>query len=264
MILGIDMGASAIKLCGLRGEDIVFTHYESGTAKKILPLLTGLGIDPAGAEAVALTGLSAHNSGLEGRGIKLNYVPEPDAIGAGAVWLSGRDDAVVSSIGTGSAFVLARGGKYKHLCGTGVGGGTLSGLALRVLGIRDMAEFDRLARSGDTGAVDLLIGDFVERYGDLDPTMTASNLARLNTGATDADWAAGLMNLVLQTLGTMSLLACRGQGASCVVVTGAMAGSASSRANFEKFTQAYGTDFVIPPHSECATAIGAARLAAWR
>jgi type II pantothenate kinase len=263
MIIGIDMGASAVKLCGLQGDQIVFTHYESGTRKNVLPLLEQLGVAPAAADAIALTGLAARESGLEGLGLTLKYIREPDAIGAGAVWLSGRDDAVVSSIGTGSAFVLARGGKYKHLCGTGVGGGTLSGLALRTFGIRDMAEFDRLASAGNTAAVDLLIGDFVASYGDLDPSMTASNLAKCNLGATDADWAAGLANLVLQTLGTMSLLACRGQGASCVIVTGALAGSAASRANFEKFAGAYGTDFIIPPHSECATAIGAARLAAW-
>jgi type II pantothenate kinase len=56
--------------------------------------------------------------------------------------------------------VLAREGVYTHLCGSGVGGGTLKGLAVRVLGMGDMSEFDELALRGDTEAVDLLIGDF--------------------------------------------------------------------------------------------------------
>ena len=261
MVIGIDMGASAVKVCGLDGDEILFTHYENGRGGDIAALLERLGVDPGKAGRIALTGLSARVSGLEGRGLPLCYVSEPDAIGEGAVWLAGRDNAVVASIGTGTAFVLARAGAYTHLCGSGVGGGTLKGLAVRMIGVREMARFDELALRGDTGAVDLLIGDFAESYGMLDPNMTASNLARLNEAATDADWAAGLTNLVLQTIGTMSLLACRSGGADCVIVTGAMAGSAPSRLNFKGFSEIYGVPYIIPPCCECATAIGAARLA---
>jgi len=261
MIIGIDMGASAVKVCGLEGDEILFTHYENGRGGDIAALLAGLGVDASKAERIALTGLSARDSGLEGRGLPLCYVPEPDAIGEGAVWLTGRDDAVVASIGTGTAFVLAKNGRYTHLCGSGVGGGTLKGLAVKVLGESDMAAFDALALRGDTNAVDLIIGDFIESYGDLDPEMTASNLARLSDAASDADWAAGLTNLVLQSLGTMSLLACRSGGAGCIIVTGAMAGSAPSRVNFERFSEMYCVEYIIPPYCECATAIGAARLA---
>ncbi|HBD86279.1 MAG TPA: hypothetical protein DC001_02500 [Clostridiales bacterium] len=264
MVIGIDMGASSVKLCGLQGEHIVFTHYENGGETNVPALADRLGIRFEKAETVALTGLSARKSGLEGRGIPLKYIPEPDAIGAGAVWLSGRDNAIISSIGTGTAFVLARNGVYKHLCGTGVGGGTLRGLAQRMFGISDMTEFGNLAASGNADAVDLLIGDFIKGdYGILDPELTASNLARLNDAATDADWAAGITNMVLQTIGTMSMLACHGHGASCILITGAVAGTPLSQVNFEKFTSIYGTEFIIPAHSECATVIGAARLALW-
>ena len=158
-------------------------------------------------------------------------------------------------------FVHARGGEYEHLCGTGVGGGTLKGLAVKLLGLSDMREFDRLAMRGDCGRVDLLIGDFVESYGILDPEITASNLARLDPTATDADWAAGVANLVLQIIGTMSLLACTSSGAAGVAIIGALAGTEPSRANFAKFQRVYGKDFLIPEHSACATAIGAARRA---
>ena len=124
-----------------------------------------------------------------------------------------------------------------------------------------MRRFDHMAMDGDCGRVDLLIGDFVESYGILDPEITASNLARLDPMATDADWAAGLANLVLQVIGTMSLLACSSSGAESVAVIGAMADTEPSRANFAKFQRVYGRDFLIPEHSACATAIGAARRA---
>lgn len=260
MVIGIDMGASAVKLCGLEGDRVSFTHYEKGRGGDIPALLARLGQRPEKAEAVALTGLCAGVSGLSDR-LPLRRIPEPEAIGAGGLWLSGRKNAVVASIGTGTAFIHADGTHYTHLGGTGLGGGTLAGLALHLFGLTDMAAFDRLAAGGRAGAVDLLIGDFGSAYGALDPMMTASNLARLSPDASDADWAAGVMNLVLQGVGTMSLLAARGCGAAGVVVTGAVAASDAARVNFELFTRLYGLDFVIPPHCACATAIGAARLA---
>ena len=260
MIIGIDMGASAVKLCVIEDGEVAFTRYEPGRGADIPALLDRLGIQPAKAERIALTGLSAPSSGLERAGLSPVYVPEPEAIGAGAQWLTGRDNLVVASIGTGTAFVHARGGEYRHICGTGVGAGTLRGLAVTVLGMDNMREFDSLAMRGDTRRVDLLIGDFVESYGQLDPYLTASNLARLDSTAGDADWAAALTNLVLQVIGTMSMMACMGTGAEAVAVIGAMAGTTASRLNFATFTKAYGTEFIIPDYCECATAIGAARL----
>ena len=66
---------------------------------------------------------------------------------------------------------------------------------------------------------------------------------------------------MLQIIGTMSLLACTSSGAEGVAVIGAMADTEPSRANFAKFQRVYGKDFLIPEHSACATAIGAARRA---
>ena len=259
MVIGIDMGASAVKIAALEGAEIALTHYEHGRGGDVPALCARLGLDLRAAEAVALTGLSAQKAGLEALGIRPVHAAEPEAIGRGAEWLTGRDNIVVASIGTGTAFVHAKGGVFTHLCGTGVGAGTLSGLAERVLGVTDMRRFDRMAMAGDTGRVDLLIGDFVEAHGDLTADLTASNLARRNPAAGDDDWAAGLTNMVLQSIGTMSLIACRGCGAGAVVVTGAMACTEPSRANFAKFTEAYGLEFIIPENCVCATAIGAAR-----
>ena len=262
MIIGIDMGASAVKIAALEGDRVVLTHYEHGRGGDIPALCDKIGLSLASAGAVALTGLSSRGAGLERLGISPAYVGEPEAIGRGAVWLSGLDNVIVASIGTGTAFVHARGGEFVHIGGTGVGAGTLSGLAERVLGIRDMRAFDALAMSGDTGRVDLTIGDFVEAHGDLTADLTASNLARHNPAASDADWAAGLATLIYQVIGTMGLMACRSRGARAVVVTGAVAGTAPARANFRRFVESYGLEYFVPDNSVCATAIGAARCVA--
>ena len=59
-------------------------------------------------------------------GIPTEQVEEFTAVGVGGLALSGVEKAVVVSMGTGTAFVWAqRGGEVRHLCGSGVGGGTL-------------------------------------------------------------------------------------------------------------------------------------------
>lgn len=81
MIIGVDMGASAVKLCALEGERILRTHYEHGRGGDVPAMLERLGLDTAEAEAIALTGLAAKNSGLERLGRPLSYISEPEAIG---------------------------------------------------------------------------------------------------------------------------------------------------------------------------------------
>lgn len=261
MIIGIDMGASAVKLAALEDGKLVLTHYEPGRGGDIAALCGRLGLDLSRARAVGLAGLSAANTSPGVPGPEPVRVTEPEAIGRGAVLLTGRDDVIVASVGTGTAFVHAKEGVFTHLCGTGVGAGTLTGLAQRVLGISDMRRFDALAMSGNTNRVDLTIGDFVEMHGQLAADLTSSNLARLNPDATDADWAAGLCTLVYQVIGTMSLIALQGCGAKAVVITGAVAETAPSRANFRRFVDGYGIDYLIPGHSAFSTAIGAALAA---
>lgn len=261
MVIGIDMGASAVKLAALENGEVVLSHYESGRGGDVPALCSRLGLDLKAARAVTVMGLSARKAGLEATGISPIYVSEPEAIGRGAMYLTGLDNIVIASIGTGTAFVHAKGGEFKHLCGTGVGAGTLNGLAERMLGVTDMREFDRMAMAGDTNQVDLTIGDFVEMHGQLAADLTASNLARRNAAAGENDWAAGLATLIFQVIGTMSLIACQGCGAESVVITGAIADSEPSRANFRRFTEGYGIEYIVPENSTFATAIGAALCA---
>ena len=54
MIIGVDMGASAVKICALEGVRVAFTHYEQGRGGDIPALLERLGLDAAGAELIAL------------------------------------------------------------------------------------------------------------------------------------------------------------------------------------------------------------------
>lgn len=264
MIIGIDIGGSATKVAGLRGRDIAFTHYETDRKKPAVRVLkealaeTGSGQPRI--EGFALTGVGVSHADLSGFGAPVTRVSEIEAIGVGATWLSGVSDAVVASLGTGTAFVLAQSGKFTHLGGTGIGAGTLCGLGEKLLGTRDPFEIDALSKAGKLENVDLRVGDLFTGADTLGAELTASNLAKSVPGASREDWAMGLVNLVLQAVGSMAMLSCGGREVNNVLISGALAKLHAAPGAFARFEEAYGIKYTISPRAECATAIGAARL----
>ena len=62
-------------------------------------------------------------------------VNEFTAIGVGGTSLAGKERALVVSLGTGTAIVSVNQAEIRHVSGTGVGGGTLLGLAKHMLGV---------------------------------------------------------------------------------------------------------------------------------
>ena len=263
MILGIDAGTSAVKLAVLDGEKLVLTHYERNLGSSMETLNRALwnsGARDLELTAAAVTGLNGNNCHPEEMGLPLFGVSEIDAIGRGGRYLGGLEKAMIVNLGSGSTFVLADGDTYTHLGGSGVGGGTLIGLGRRLLGVSDPQELAELAAKGDLGKVDLRIGDLFAGSETLQPELTASNLAKLDPDATDADWAAGIFNLVMQTVGTMAILACGGRGVQDIVLLGGLALQPFALDCFGVFNKMYPQRFFIADDPACATALGAALL----
>jgi len=263
MIIGIDAGGSAIKFAGIKDGIVAFTRYEENGSRPqsnaVAEVLSEYG---AGVKKLAVTGVYAAKCGLAAFGIPYDTVPEPTAIGRGGVFLSGEDDAVIVSLGTGTAFVLARNGVFTHLGGTGAGGGTLRGLGKKILGIDDIRKIDALSVGGELGRVDLTIGEMFSGSETLMPELTAANLAKPDYNASESDWALGLLNLILQSVGTMAMLSVRGFGAKAVVITGALASLSRAPGVFKRFEDCYGIKYIIADKPHCAAALGAALGAA--
>ena len=88
--------------------------------------------------------------------------------------------------------------------------------------------------------------------------MTAANFGNLAEDASPADLAAGVVNLVLESIGTMTGLACQSCNSRTVVLTGSMTTMEQVRVNFDTFERLYGIHYIIPENASFATAIGAA------
>ena len=78
-------------------------------------------------EAVMLTGMGASYVEGDVYGLPTTKVTEFDALGTGGLYLTGLEETVVGSIGTGTIFVHAGPDGIQHIGGSAVGGGTLVG-----------------------------------------------------------------------------------------------------------------------------------------
>jgi type II pantothenate kinase len=161
-------------------------------------------------------------------------------------------------MGTGTSIVAARKDSVEHIIGSGVGGGTLTGLSEKMLNIEDFETIDQLASKGNLERIDLNIGDItMAEIPGLSADTTASNFGKLDELAEREDFAAGIVNLVFQSVGTASILAARIHGMSDIIITGNLSRMTLGKEVLNRFTQLYGVNFFIPENSEFATAIGA-------
>lgn len=262
MHLGIDLGGSAVKVVGMDGERLLFSHCENNSARGAARILTDVlgqeGCRIGDVRGIVATGLGAERCDVDTLGVPVKRMVELGAIGRGATFLSGINKTVIANTGTGTSFIRAENGEYTHLCGTGVGGGTIVGLGKGILGITNVLDLDRIARRGDLHQVDLTVGDLCSGAGStLPPDLTAANLAKVTRDADADDWAAGILNLVTQVIGTMCVMCAQGSGMDTVVITGALASLPFAIDCYKFFEQMYGYKFILPENGRYATAVGA-------
>ena len=268
IILGIDVGGSTTKIVGMRPDRSLITTMMVKAYDQLTSLYGALGnyVDTNGVplssvERIYITGVGSSYLNGDIYGIPTERVEEFSAVGKGGLWLSGLDQAIVVSMGTGTAFVQAKHGEYRHLGGSGVGGGTLIGLGCRLTSADGFDSLCRLADGGSLKNVDLTIGAISKQsISTLNSEITAANFANLNSLTTEADIALGLVNMVLQTVFTLGVFAARGTDMpdGPIVLTGSLTGLKQIAATREAFSALYPNEFILPPHAAFATAIGSA------
>lgn len=265
LVLGVDVGGSTTKIVGYEGEKLTGT-LQVRAADAVTSLYGGIGnfLYQQGralrdVERIVLTGVGA--SFVEGdvHGIPTERVEEFVAIGNGGLRLAGVPEALVISMGTGTAFVEATAQGAVHIGGSGVGGGTLVGLASRLIREDDITAILAFAEEGSLGQVDLSIQDISrEEIKTLPPDLTAANFGRISPVAAKSDLAAGLVNLILETVGMLGVFAVHGTEFKQIVLTGTLATLPQAKRVFETLSRLHGVEFIIPEHAVFATALGAA------
>lgn len=264
-IVGIDIGGSTTKIVGL-DQGKLFSPLLVKATDPIASVYGAFGrflnenkLQLSDVDNIMVTGVGSTFIEEKIFGIPTYKVDEFFAIGLGGLSLSSLKRAVIVSMGTGTAYVMADGDKAYHIGGTGVGGGTLLGLSNRMLNIRNFSDIVDMAKEGDLKHIDLTIGDIThDELVGLTKDTTASNFGKIIDLATKADVALGIINLVFQTIGMMAVFASRNEKVSDVVLTGNLTNVPQARAIFDGLTDLFKINFHIPTHAEYATAAGAA------
>jgi type II pantothenate kinase len=219
------------------------------------------GCAPSDLSWIAVTGGNRTELSPSLDGCRLHQVPEVQAIGRGGLALAGLEQAAVASAGSGTAVVAAGPGGARHVSGTGVGGGTLVGLARLLVGTVDPKEIDALALQGSDTTHNLTIGEILgQAIGTLPPETTAVNFGRVARHAVEAsreDTAAALVNMVGQVIAVIAINAARAEQLTDTVIVGHLTDLPSVRRIFELVGQYYHASIIIPERGGSATALGA-------
>lgn len=253
-IVAFDQGV--IGMLQVRATDQLTSLYGA-----IGNLLHQYNLTLAQVEKIVLTGVGASLIDEDIYGIPTVKVNEFAAIGKGGLLLAKEEEALVVSMGTGTAFVYAKGDEIEHIGGSGVGGGTLIGLASKLVGESDFDAILALAEKGDLSHVDLSVQDISnEEISTLPKNVTASNFGRIQSTATKGDLALGLINTIFQTAGVMAAFTAKARGFKKVIVTGSVTAIPYAKEVFDGVSALHGIPFEIPEDATFATALGAAAL----
>ena len=140
-----------------------------------------------------------------------------------------------------------------------MGGGTVVGLGGQLCGVKSFKTLVNLAEKGKLSKVDLNIGDISTRaISNLTKEITAANFGKMEDGVSSADLAAGVLNMVFQTVGMLAVFACRNEEMKNVILTGTLSQVPSAKKVFQMLHTMHGINFIIPENSIYATATGAA------
>ena len=271
VIIGIDVGGSTTKIVGFRGDTVLGSTFVHAT-DPITSLYGAFGkftvehrISLSDIEKVIVTGTGSSYIKEPIYGLPCVHEAEFTCVGKGGLYLSGLSEAIVVSMGTGTALVHAKKDgdtiTTNYLGGTGVGGGTLIGLCKKLCGIETIDHIVEVAKTGTLDNVDLRISDMVKRTArnvPLPNDMTAANFGKLSDIASKGDLALGVINMVFETIAMVSVFATKSVGTKDIVLTGNMTNLPQSRAIFANLNHLFDVNFIIPENAVFATAHGAA------
>lgn len=265
MVIGIDIGCTTTKAVAAENNKIIGTvktkafdaiTSASGALGKIL---MENNIDISQIKKLIITGAGSVKIKSNIFGIDTYKIDEISSIGLGGMYLAGREGIVITNIGTGTSIIEADKEKITHLGGTGIGGGTIVGLAKELIKSTTFDHILNLAEHGDITNVDLLIEDISDSgISFLNNKTTASNFGKMLDSANREDMAMGILNMVYQVIGMISVFAARSRDSKNIVITGNGSKNPVGQKILEEISSIYNIEFEFPANAEYATAIGAA------
>ena len=200
---GIDAGGSLIKIVYQENGRM---HFKKFSINKLDSAISWLKM-VAPSLKVSLTGGKAND-------IKNKYyqdsilIPEFQATCEGARFLLEKENKsidenyLIVNIGTGTSWHVVKEDKAERILGSGMGGGTFTGLGSLLTSVQDYQLLTVLSEEGNKEKVDMLVKDiYASAESPINGNLTAANFAKGNKlNHLEADRLASLSNMIAETI----------------------------------------------------------------
>ncbi|MFP7296435.1 type II pantothenate kinase [Neobacillus niacini] len=258
---GIDAGGSLIKIAYQENGRM---HFKKFSINKLDSAISWLSM-VAPSLKVSITGGKAHS-------IQSSYfqnsivIPEFQATCDGVRFLLAKEKksieetCLVVNIGTGTSWHLVNGDHAQRILGSGMGGGTFTGLGSLLTKVQDYQLLTVLAEEGNKGNVDMLVKDIYEAADSpIQGDLTAANFAKgKKLMHKEADRLAALSNMIAETIVLLTSQAATIHQVKSVVIIGtAIIGNQSLKHGLEYYLNMLGLTPVFLEKGEYCGAIGA-------
>ncbi|MBP1949257.1 type II pantothenate kinase [Virgibacillus litoralis] len=263
MKIGIDAGGTLVKVA-YRGSDNI--GYQTFPSQDIDDAVSWL-YDTFENPTVCITGGKSQLL-AEKLMAPAKTLVEFDATNRGIQFLAGQqrhsfeNNFMFVNVGTGTSIHHVNEGEQQRIGGSGIGGGTLMGLAYLLTGVEDYARMVKLASNGDRGNVDLKVKDIFE--GALPPIsgdLTASNFGKkesmLAYNPSASDILASIIGMIGEVIVTISSqMAAQYNVGSIVYIGSSFLSNPLLRDIIEEYTKLAGKEPVFLEKGEYCGALG--------
>lgn len=256
-ILGVDIGSSTTKIIEYKDERIEnkIILREGFSKEKLDNFIFENNIN---VEKIVFTGIGASKEDKESFSVPINFVDEFTAIAKGGLYLAKKEEALVASVGTGTAFIEVNKEGAKHLGGTGVGAGSLFNICKRMLNINSFDEIENLAKNGDIEKIDLRIKDITtEEIPTLPLDLTLSNFGKFEEDSKNEDIVIGLINMIFEVIGMMAVFITSKKDIKDVILIGNITVLPGVKYVLDRIEKVQNIKFTVPENSEFAVVLGA-------
>ena len=212
-VIGIDAGGTLTKVVYINeNNDLEYKIFPSNDFSKVKdwieanPFIEEIGLT-GGRTQQLLEVLNTMKS--------IQYLVEFEATIKGVQYLLEKDGhaierSIITNIGTGTSIHYMEGKNHFRVGGTGVGGGTLTGLSTIMTGISNFNEITTRASHGNRDSIDLFVKDiFQGMEPPIEGHLTASNFGKVNITKKkeheENDLLATVQALVGEVITTLSI-----------------------------------------------------------
>lgn len=257
-IIGVDIGSSTTKIIEYKDNKIINKKiYQKNdiVQNNIQDFIQNNNI--TNIDRFVLTGIGADKVDLSKYDVPVKNVEEFVAIATGGKYISGKDEAIVVSVGTGTALIKVTPEEIKHLGGTGVGAGTLLNMCDRMLGVKSFNEILELSKQGDLSKIDLRIGDVTnQEIETLPKDLTLANFGKFESDSKKEDIVLGLLNMIFEVIGMMAVFATLNSKIREIVVIGNITVIPVVKDIIEKLEKLHKVNFILSDEAEFAVVLG--------